>query len=92
LAAQEAAEIAKATIRICLDVNIWVAHQLARQNNRKGGSSSALVQIVRDMACKAGPLQLAMSWEMLGTLEDVLNRLGFDPRSVADFTLASSGS
>lgn len=85
MADREAANTAKATIRVCLDVNIWVAHQLAVQNDRKGGSSSALVQIVRDMACEAGPVQLAMSWEMLGTLEDVLSRLGFRQQSSAEF-------
>jgi hypothetical protein len=43
------------------------------------------------MMCEAGPVQLAMSWEMLGTLEDVLSRLGFDQRSVADFTASLIG-
>ncbi|MFI5012685.1 MAG: PIN domain-containing protein [Hyphomicrobiales bacterium] len=69
-----------------MDVNVWIAHLLAVQHGRRGGAASALVDIVRDMACEAGPVQLVMSWEMIATLEGVLTRLGFDEQSISDFT------
>lgn len=81
----------KPTIRVCLDVNVWIAHLLAIQNERRGGSASALVNIVREMECAAGPVQLVMSWEMIATLEKVLTRLGFDQESISDFTSSLTG-
>ena len=80
-----------AAIRVCLDVNVWIAHLLAIQNSRVGGSASGLVRIVHDMTCAAGPVQLVISWEMLGTLEAVLARLEFDPQSISDNTAALIG-
>lgn len=43
------------------------------------------------MTCTAGPVQLVMSWDMLATLESVLDRLGFDRGSVSEFTAALVG-
>jgi len=91
LAEKETAAPKPAAIRVCLDVNVWIAHLLAIQNNRVGGSASGLVRIVQDMTCAAGPVQLAMSWEMLGTLEGVLSRLKFDPLSILANTAALVG-
>lgn len=85
MAASDASEIAKSPLRICLDVNIWVAHLLAIQNGRQRTSASALAQIMRDRECEAGPVQLVISWEMLATLEHVLHRLRFDPQITAEF-------
>jgi hypothetical protein len=75
-----------AAIRVCLDVNIWIAHLVATQSKRDGGSASRAT-----LECEAGPVRLAMSWKMLSPLESVLDRLGFDRRSVADFTAALVG-
>jgi predicted nucleic acid-binding protein len=91
LAEKETAAPRPAAIRVCLDVNVWIAHLLAIRNNRAGGSASGLVRIVRDMICAAGPVQLVISWEMLGTLEGVLARLKFDPQSISDNTAALVG-
>jgi predicted nucleic acid-binding protein len=91
LAEKETAAPKPAAIRVCLDVNIWIAHLLAIQNSRVGGSASGLVRIMRDMTCAAGPVQLVMSWEMLGTLEGVLARLKFDPQGISANTAALVG-
>lgn len=72
-------------IRICLDVNVWVAHLLALSNRRQGTVASTLVNIVGAMSCPAGAVQLVMGWRTLATLEAVLERLGFPPSEVSDF-------
>jgi predicted nucleic acid-binding protein len=91
LAEKETAAPKPAAIRVCLDVNVWIAHLLAIRNNRVGGSASGLVRIVRDMTCTAGPVQLVISWEMLGTLEGVLSGLKFDSQSILANTAALVG-
>ncbi len=85
------AKVATTALRICLDVNVWITHLLALKNRRKGGAASALVRIVLDMSCEAGPVQLILSWEMLATLENVLRRLGFDPQNIAEVTAGLIG-
>ena len=91
MAEKETAAPKPAAIRLCLDVNVWIAHLLAIWNNRVGGSASGLVRIVRDMTCTAGPVQLVISWEMLGTLEGVLSGLKFDSQSILANTAALVG-
>ena len=91
MAEKETAAPKPAAIRLCLDVNVWIAHLLAIRNNRVGGSASGLVRIVRDMTCTAGPVQLVISWEMLGTLEGVLSGLKFDSQSILANTAALVG-
>ncbi len=76
--------MAGTVLRICLDVNVWIAHFLAVQKRRQGGSATTIVNIVGDMKCDAGPVQLVLSWEMLATLEDVLGRLHFHHQHVAN--------
>jgi predicted nucleic acid-binding protein len=73
-------------LRVSLDVNIWVAHQLAVRSGCAGGAATELVNIVLAMECEAGPIQLVMSREMIATLEDVLTRLNFDSQSISDFS------
>jgi hypothetical protein len=58
-------------------VNVWIAHLVALQHEKDAGAASALVRMVEDRTSAAGPVQLAMSWEMLATLERVLDRLGY---------------
>ena len=82
---------APTALRVCLDINVYIARQLAAQSGRSGGAASALVDIARDMNCEAGPVQLVMSLQMIGTLEDVLGRLKFQPQSISDFTAALVG-
>lgn len=61
-------------IRLCLDLNVWVADFLAAAKGRRGSSSTWLVNAVRDGACPAGPLQLVISFPMLDRLAQVLRR------------------
>lgn len=84
MASSDQARKTKAVLRVCLDVNIWVANQIAIQNGRRRASASALIDLIREGQCAAGQLQLVMSWEMISTLEKVLVRLRFDARSVTN--------
>lgn len=74
-----------AALKVCLDVNIWVAYLMALQWGRQGTVVAQVVEAVRDMKVGAMPLQLVMSQEMLGTLERVLDRQGFNPPAVQAF-------
>lgn len=78
-------------LRVCFDINVYIARQLAAQSGRPGGAASELVDIARDMTCETGPVQLVMTLQMIGTLEDVLRRLKFQPQSILDFTAALVG-
>ena len=78
-------------IRVCLDVNVWVAHLLALKAGRTGTAASNLVQLVTEMICPAGEVQLMIAWRTLGTLEDVLGRLGFPQQDVSEFGSALVG-
>ena len=61
-------------LRVCLDLNIWVADFLGTRRGRRGGSSPWLADAVRSGACPAGPLQLVVSLGMLDRLALVLVR------------------
>jgi len=81
----------QAALRLCLDINVYIGRQLAAQSGRPGGAASKLVEIARDMTCQTGPVQLVMSLQMIGALENVLGRLKFQPQSISDFTAALVG-
>jgi hypothetical protein len=59
-------------LRICLDLNVWVADFLATRRGRRGGSGPWLVDAVRAGHSPAGPLQLVVSLGMLERLGLVL--------------------
>lgn len=61
-------------LRLCLDLNVWVADFLGTRRGRRGGSSPWLVDAVRAGACQAGSLQLVISLGMLDRLALVLRR------------------
>ena len=61
-------------LRVCLDLNIWVADFLGTRRGRRGGSSPWLADAVRSGACPAGPLQLVVSLGMLDRLALVMVR------------------
>jgi hypothetical protein len=61
-------------IRLCLDLNVWVAAFLAERRKRRTGSSTWLVDAVRNGSCAAGPVQLVVSVGMLERLQIVLIR------------------
>ncbi len=63
-----------ALLRLCLDLNVWVADFLSTRRGRQGGSSPWLADAVRTGACQAGPLQLVVSLGMLDRLALVLTR------------------
>jgi len=67
-------------VRVCLDLNIWVADLLALHTGRSGTASQLLVDAVRGGDSPLGPIQLVISWGMLNRLEAVLVRvLQVDP-------------
>jgi hypothetical protein len=67
-------------IRICLDLNVWVADFLGTRRGRRGGSGPWLVDAVRHAVSPAGPLQLVVSFGMLDRLALVLVRdFGVEP-------------
>jgi predicted nucleic acid-binding protein len=61
-----------ATLRVCLDLNIWCAALLADQKGRQNTASQGLVAIVRQGSCLSLPVQLVISWGMLNRLLKVL--------------------
>ena len=63
-----------ALLRLCLDLNVWVADFLGTRRGRRGGSSPWLADAVRSGACQAGPLQLVVSLGMLDRPALVLTR------------------
>lgn len=69
-----AAGATPALLRLCLDLNIWVADFLGTRRGRRSGSSPWLADAVRSGICQAGPLQLVVSIGMLDRLALVLTR------------------
>ncbi|WP_407530925.1 PIN domain-containing protein, partial [Methylobacterium oryzisoli] len=61
-------------LRVCLDLNVWVADLIGRQAGRTGTVLMRIVEMVKAMSVAGTPLQLVISQEMLGTLEAVLIR------------------
>lgn len=70
-------------VRLCLDLNIWVADLLALHAGRTGTACQVLVDAVRRGASPLGPVQLVVSWGMLNRLETVLTRVLNVDRSLA---------
>jgi hypothetical protein len=67
-------------LRLCLDLNVFVADLLAARDGRQGTAATALVDAVREGAGSLGPIQLIISWGMLDRLERVLrSELGIEP-------------
>jgi hypothetical protein len=79
-------------IRICLDLNVWVADFLGTRRRRRGGSSPWPADAVRAAACSAGPLQHVVSLGMLERLAGVLlRRFAVDP-AIADAAVRAIGT
>jgi len=47
---------APAVLKVCLDVNVWVAYLMALQRGRQGTVVAQVVEAVRDMKVGAMPL------------------------------------
>jgi|SRR5579859_599470 len=71
-------------MRVCLDLNIWIADILARRDGRAGSASQLITSAVRGLA-PGCDLQLVVSWGMLDRLEAVLtDQLGFRASTARD--------
>ena len=81
----------RSVLRICLDVNVWIAYLLALQHGRTGTAPMRLVAMVQAFAAGEIPLQLTVSQEMLGTLETVLRRQGLPDRLADAFPRVVDG-
>lgn len=65
-------------LRVCLDLNIWIADLLAAKAGRTNTAAQILVDVVRGGQSSLGPIQLVISWGMLNRLTHVLHR-EFEP-------------
>ncbi|MBX3483563.1 putative toxin-antitoxin system toxin component, PIN family [Phenylobacterium sp.] len=71
-------------MRVCLDLNVWVADILARRDGRSGSASQLITGAVRGVEPGVA-LQLVVSWGMLDRLEAVLTaQLRFPPSTARD--------
>lgn len=66
----------KQTLRLCLDLNVFVADFLTRRAGREAGACGTLVDAAAGLTQAALTVQLVTSWGMLNRLSDVLVRLG----------------
>lgn len=75
------------TIRLCVDLNVWVRHLLAVRKGvvQPGAAHAIIVDAAKTGRCGAAPVQLVVSHTMLSRLEDVLVRLQFQPGDASAF-------
>ncbi len=74
------------TVRVVLDLNVFVAYALGVAARRTSSASSYLVNCVGQGSCPLGPLQLVISWGMLNRLQTVLVRkVGANEEQALDF-------
>lgn len=67
------------TIRLALDINVFIADILSAANGRRNTAASILVEAVRSGTCPAGPVQLVTSLPIIENYANVLvRRLGHD--------------
>jgi predicted nucleic acid-binding protein len=59
-------------LRLCLDLNIWVAALLADRKGRSNTASQYLVEVVRSGDSLVGETSLVISWGMLDELKSVI--------------------
>jgi predicted nucleic acid-binding protein len=59
-------------LRLCLDLNIWVAALLADRKGRSNTGSQYLVEIVKSRSCPFGKVDLIISLGMLDELKSVI--------------------
>ena len=82
-----------ATLRVLLDVNVWVANLIAHERGRRGTAVQRIIAMVAGgrWGEEGPPVQLVISHEMLETLETVLSRRGAAAESLGAYTDAISG-
>ncbi len=75
---------APAVIRLCLDLNVFIAAELSRAAGRTDSASQTLVRYVEQGHSPSGPIQLVISQGMLDRLEArFVDRAGIDPQDAA---------
>ena len=72
-------------MRLCIDINIWIAFLLTTQHGRSGTPAQAIVALARGMKLGNRPVQLVVSVEMIDTVQRVLERLGFSSLAACTF-------
>jgi predicted nucleic acid-binding protein len=78
-------------MRVCLDLNVWIADLLATRAGRSATAAQLAVAAVRGGPARI-PLQLVISWGMLQRLEEVLLReFRFTAEPAADLVRAIVG-
>ena len=76
-------------LRLCLDLNIWVAALLADGKGRNNTASQYLVEVVRSGNSPAGSISLVVSWGMLDELRSVLiEHLNLIEETATSYTMA----
>lgn len=80
---------ARRPVRVCLDLNVWVADLLGARLGHTGTACQALVAAVRRGRSSLGPVQLVVSWGMLTRLREVLEDKLHVRREAADPYLAA---
>lgn len=80
-------------LRVLLDVNVWVANLLASAKGWQGTAVQKIVSMVASGRWADGDreVQLVISYEMLETLEIVLDRLGATPEGAESYIDAIIG-
>jgi hypothetical protein len=74
-------------LRVLLDVNVWVGNLIATEKGRHGTANQELVSMVSRGVWGSGSneSQLIVSFEMMDTLERVLDRRGFTSDKVRSY-------
>jgi hypothetical protein len=73
-------------LRVCVDLNVWVADFLATVRGGRATASTAIVRAVQYGRSVAGPVQLIVSLTMVSRLSDVLVRKGTSPSDADQYT------
>jgi predicted nucleic acid-binding protein len=76
-------------LRLCLDLNVWVAALLADRKGRSNTGSQYLVEIIRSGYCPFGTVDLVISFGMIDELNSVIvEHLGLSTETAVAYTSA----
>jgi hypothetical protein len=76
-------------LRLCLDLNVWVAALLADRKGRSNTGSQYLVEIIRSGYCSFGTVNLVISFGMIDELNSVIvEHLGLSTETAVAYTSA----
>lgn len=76
-------------LRVCLDLNVWVANLLATRLGRSDTAAQSCAAAAQRGLCALGRVQLVISWGMVTRLRAVLEDRLAIPRETADPYLAA---